>query len=77
MKLLDHIGDALLAALVPGIAADANCGRCQRRGFRCQSCCLNGVLQTRWYFYDDCDYYCYSRCMQQGLECPPDRPVNC
>jgi hypothetical protein len=77
MKLLHKVGDALLAKLVPGIEAKANCGVCRRSGYRCKACCLSGTLNTRWYFYDDCSNYCYSRCYSQGLECSPDRPLNC
>jgi hypothetical protein len=77
VKLLENVGDALLARLVPAMDAKASCGRCQRHGHRCQACCKNGVLNTRWYFYDNCGNLCYTTCQQQGLECPPDRPVNC
>jgi hypothetical protein len=77
MKTLNRLGDALLARVVPGIDARAACTSCRRTHFRCQSCCKNGTLNTRWYFYDGCGNYCYHRCYTQGLECPPDRPISC
>jgi hypothetical protein len=77
VRLVDKVGDALLTRLVPGVDARASCGRCQPSGYRCQSCCLGGVLQKRVYFHDACGNYCYQRCHTQGTECPPDRPINC
>jgi hypothetical protein len=39
MKLLDKIGDTLLARLVPGIDARANCGQCRYSHHDYRLCC--------------------------------------
>jgi hypothetical protein len=72
MKLLDAIGDALLAKLVPGLDAKAACGRCKVRHYQCPTCC-GGPNRKRNYLYDDCGNFCYTTCTQGGLECL-DRP---
>jgi hypothetical protein len=77
MRFMNQIGDALLARLVPGMDAEAGCGRCQRRSYVCGVCCGGSTYRNkRWdYFYDSCGNYCYRICHDGGLECL-DRPAG-
>jgi hypothetical protein len=71
MKLLDKVGDALLAKLVPGIGANANCGQCRMvdAPWRCRrQCCRNGRQFYGEPLLDQCGHVCGWRCYW-GLEC--------
>lgn len=73
MKLLDSVGDALLAKLVPGIEAKANCGQCRRVGAEwiCRrQCCRNGRVFHGEPLFDQCGHLCGWRCFwAPALEC--------
>jgi hypothetical protein len=64
MKLLNKVGDAMLARLVPGIVARANCGTCRYSHFQCGSgCCRNGSYTDYQNIYMDlCGRVCARVC---------------
>jgi hypothetical protein len=66
MKLLNKVGDAVLAKLVPGIEAKAVCGRCNviGRPFHCVSshCCVAGERRYAQRIYDQCGNPCSWHC---------------
>jgi hypothetical protein len=69
MKLLNKVGDAMLAKLVPGIDAKAGCGRCTPTGgrFICHPrCCRNGRIDYAAPSYDQCGNLCAYRCTVLG-----------
>jgi hypothetical protein len=63
MKLVNRVGDTLLAKLVPGIDARANCGQCRR--YRCVGCGDRPDIYKAILFIDDC-----------GKRCGPWEPCN-
>jgi hypothetical protein len=71
MKLLNRVGDALLARLVPGIDAEAGCGTCRRAGSRCDGthCCSRGVRYRYLTYLDACGNVC-------GTACDPATPCG-
>jgi hypothetical protein len=63
MKLLDKVGDALLARLVPGLDAKASCGRCKVQSYKCVGCSVNdSYLHVQRWAYDDCGDLCWVMC---------------
>jgi hypothetical protein len=59
IRLVNRIGDALLARLVPGANAKANCGQCRFVALRCGSCPQYVPYRV---IVDDCGHDCGSYC---------------
>lgn len=71
MKLLNRVGDALLARLAPGLDAKANCGQCQYRGETgscTPRCCRNGRQYHAQTVTDLCGRACNYICWW-GMPC--------
>jgi hypothetical protein len=66
MKLLTKVGDAMLAKLIPGIDAAANCGQCRFSHRVCDCLMADGFLHLRTISIDLCGRVC-SRCLRDSL----------